>query len=728
MKTSNEQINCAPKLVYPAIIFSFLLLLLVPVSGKSQTGFTDVLSKKLAEYVRLFPREEIYIHTDRQEYIAGEDVWFKIYAFDRQILKPLTGNGIVYFEILNPENRPVLQKRIGITGGVGPGQAALPDTISSGIYMIRAYTNWMKNFLPDNCFSKSIYVYNPLKSRSFKNNRIKVETPAGLATGLQQPGVELNVRREGNRNAIIEIASSPEYRSAKGVTHYLSVQTRGSMNFASPVSITGDNTIIEIPGSLISPGINQITLFNISGRPVCEKYIYTPFDEAVMEVSSQGSYGIREKVTALFKAESGSSDAGYDLKASVSVVPAGSESFPDIADYLVFGSEFGALPEELLHSELNEIASDTLDNILRCLKSNWIDWEAILSGKSPAIAYKMEKENHFLYGRLLNKSTLKPDSGQYVFLSIPGKNAYFQYALTDRKGEFSFALPLDEHLRDLIIQPEDPGRNNNVEIENSFSLKYPVLSGIGDSSSMAASADLSKLGVNYQVMKIYTSTDLTVTPSQVPFSSGGRRFYGKPDIELVMDDYIKLPVMQEVFFELMPGVSLKKKKSDYEITILDPVENKYYDNPPVLFVDGVVIRDPAIIAGIDPELVEKVDAVKARYFVGDYMFYGLVNVITRSGDFSHFTLPDYAVRLRYRAIEESKSFSSPVYGYSEKTPGRLPDFRNTLYWNPELKFDREGSLTVDFYTSDIKSEYKILIQGASKKGDFFSAGKIIRVQ
>jgi len=715
-------------LVNPGLIFSMFFLLLFPVSGQSQTGFTDVLSKKLAEYVRLFPREEIYIHTDRQEYIAGEDIWFKIYAFDRQILKPLTGNGIVYFEILNPENRPVVQKRIGIYDGVGPGQVSLPDTISSGIYMIRAYTNWMKNFMPDNCFSKNILVFNPLKNRSFKDKRAKVGTPAGNVTVLQQPGLALNVRREGNRKAIIEINSSPEYRSAKGTAHYLSVQTRGSMNFASPVGITGDITNVEIPGNLITPGINQITLFNISGRPVYEKYIYTPFDKAGMEVISEESYNLRDKVAASFKAESGSSEIGTDLNASVSVVPAGSESFPDIADYLVFGSEFGALPGELFHSDLDEIGRDTLDNILRGLKSNWIDWEAILSGKSPSVTYKKETEDHFLYGRLLNKTTQKPDSGHYVFLSIPGKNAYFQYALTDKKGEFSFSLPLDENLRDLIIQPEDPERNNNLEIENSFSLRYPFLSGKGDSSGMIVSEELSRLGVNYQVMKIYTSEDLKATTSQVALASGRKRFYGKPDIELVMDDYIKLPVMQEVFFELMPGISLKKRKSDYEITILDPVENKFFDKPPMLFADGVIINDPAIIANIDPELVEKVDAIKARYFVGDYMFYGLVNVITRSGDFSHFTLPDYAVRIRYRAIEETKSFSSPDYGSAEKTQSRLPDFRNTIYWNPELKFNRQGSCSVEFFTSDIKSDYKIVIQGVSKQGDLFSAEKIIRVK
>jgi len=726
MKTRNKSMNKL-MLVNPGFIFSMFLLLMFPVSGQSQTGFTDVLSRKLEEYVKMFPREDIYIHSDRQKYVAGEDIWFKIYAFDRQALKPLKGKGIVYFEVLNPENRPVVQKRIGITDGAGPGQVSLPDTISSGIYIIRAYTNWMKNFMPENCFSKEIYVYNSLKSRSFTNAKVKWEIPAGKVAVLQQPGLALTVKREGNRNAIIEITSSPEYRSSKGVTHYLSVQTRGSMNFTASVNLTGDITSIEIPARLITPGINQITLFSISGRPVCEKYIYTPFnDKEGKIILAKDSYILREKVSGSLEIGAMSSDNEFD--GSVSIVPAGSESFPDIQDYLVFGSEFGILPLQNIQSGLNEIGRDTLDLILNNLKSNWIDWEAILSGKSQDITYKKEKENHFSYGRLLNKDTQRPDSGQFVFLSIPGKNAYFQYALTNKNGEFSLSLPLDENMRDLIIQPADPDRNNNLEIENSYSLKYPDPSDRLDRSAITFTAELSKLGINYQVMKIYNSADLPGTTSRVPSVSGVKRFYGKPDIELAMDDYIKLPVMQEVFFELMPGVSLKKRKSDYEIAILDPVESKFFDKPPILFADGVVIKDPAVIANLDPELVEKIDAVKARYFVGDYMFYGLVNVITRTGDFSHFTLPDYAIRLRYRAIEEPEFFSSPVYRTGEKSGNRIPDFRNTMYWNPDMKFHTEAGTSFDFYTSDVRSEYKILIQGVSKNGDVFSARKIIRVQ
>jgi hypothetical protein len=38
-----------------------------------------------------------------------------------------------------------------------------------------------------------------------------------------------------------------------------------------------------------------------------------------------------------------------------------------------------------------------------------------------------------------------------------------------------------------------------------------------------------------------------------------------------------------------------------------------------------------------------------------------VNIITKAGDFSNVTLPDYAIRLPYRVIDPVYSFVSPDY-------------------------------------------------------------------
>ena len=110
-----------------------------------QSSVADNIAQKFDFYTSAFPREEMYVHCDRKDYISGEDVWFRFYLVDRKSNKLSAGSSIAYFEILNPDNRPVIQRRFSLDGGTGPGHVVLPDTLSSGLYMIRAYTSWMKN-------------------------------------------------------------------------------------------------------------------------------------------------------------------------------------------------------------------------------------------------------------------------------------------------------------------------------------------------------------------------------------------------------------------------------------------------------------------------------------------------------------------------------------------------------------------------------------------------------
>jgi hypothetical protein len=206
------------------------------------------------------------------------------------------------------------------------------------------------------------------------------------------------------------------------------------------------------------------------------------------------------------------------------------------------------------------------------------------------------------------------------------------------------------------------------------------------------------------------------------------RFYGQPDIELVLADYINLPVMNEIFFELLPGVSMKKKKSTYEISVTYHVEDDLFVNSPCLMIDGIIIKDATLIANLDPEIVEKIDVIKGKYLVGKYIFTGIVNVITKSGDFSCISLPDYMIRLTYRVTDPLKSFVSPDYSSTELKESHIPDYRNTLYWNPSVKPENDGKARVEFWSSDNKSDYVINIQGITAEGKIISFRKIIKVK
>jgi hypothetical protein len=414
---------------------------------------------------------------------------------------------------------------------------------------------------------------------------------------------------------------------------------------------------------------------------------------------------------------------------SVSVIPEKSgENKITLADYMIFGSEFGIRPLNLQKS--GHLSGTQIDSLLLTLKSNWIDWNKIFSDGTGLMKYKHETEYHYLSGSFIKKNSQASDSDRYVVMSVPGKAARFQYAKTDIESDFNLKVSIDDRVKDLVVQPADPDNITSTKIESSFSEKYLLSVQAGsEETAIEMSPDVTKMSTNYQVNKIYGSTSLgpLVNLSYVP-EIQPVRFYGKPDVGLIMDDYIKLPVMEEVFFELIAGATLKRRKTGYEISIYDPIDTKIYTVPPCLMVDGVIIYNPAVIAGLDPELVERIDVVKDKYYVGDKLFYGIINVITRSGDFSSVTLPDYATRLQYKVYEPSLTFTSPDYSSSDSRLSRVPDFRNTLYWNPSVHTGNTVKSVIEFWSGDIKSNYIIDIQGVTSDGKIVSGKSVISIE
>ena len=107
-------------------------------------------------------QEKIFVHTDKDFYVAGEILWFKLYNVDADSLKPLDLSKVAYVEIVNANQKPVLQATVALNNGSGNGSLYLTSALTSGNYIFRAYTNWMKNFGAENYFQKQITVVNTL--------------------------------------------------------------------------------------------------------------------------------------------------------------------------------------------------------------------------------------------------------------------------------------------------------------------------------------------------------------------------------------------------------------------------------------------------------------------------------------------------------------------------------------------------------------------------------------
>ncbi len=129
----------------------------------AQNFSADSLTKKFVSYQANNYTEKIFVHTDKTFYLTGESVWFKIYCVEESSNKFSAISKIAYVEIINPENKPVLQAKIALDSGTGKGAFIIPSFISSGNYVLRAYTKWMANFDADYFFQQPITIINNLK-------------------------------------------------------------------------------------------------------------------------------------------------------------------------------------------------------------------------------------------------------------------------------------------------------------------------------------------------------------------------------------------------------------------------------------------------------------------------------------------------------------------------------------------------------------------------------------
>ncbi len=724
------------KKLTPSILIIILSLFVPVVQGQTDINIPDFLTRSFIKYCESVPREEIYVHTDREEYLAGENMWFNLYLIDRSVLKPSSGSSIAYFELLNAENRPVIQKRILLKKGFGPGQIIIPDTLSSGIYSIRVYTSWMKNFLPYNCFMKDINVFNTFNSRAFSGKKMAVKSHESEISkekiqDIAKSGLSLSVNNLMPDILEISVVAHESYSVENGNLFYLFIQTHGKINWVSTENLKEGKSLISVSKSLLTSGINQITLFNSKGQPLSERFIYTPEKgNHYLTLHSLDSCGKRTELSLSIDPATDSFNVpGFsNLSISVSSRTNNNETI-DFSDYLVPGTEFGMFPWNIIKGrKISELPPEVMDSILLNVRSNWINWTTILSGDVTHFKYPFEKENHSLLGKVLPEDKTAVSEGENILLCSPGKEAGFQSAQTDSEGNFRFNVSVDEGFKDFIIIPDELNKKQKINLESSFSYQYLPSEIAVDSSGKTISPLISKWGINYQLKTIYgvSSTGLPLNPVFNPPSP--IRFYGKPDIHLIMADYVSLPTMDEVFLELLPRVSLKKKKSSYEITIVSRIGEATNMLSPRLLIDGVIINDPSLIANLDPQNVEIIDVIKENYYVGKFLFTGLVNVITKAGDFSGVPFPDYMIRLTYRVTDPVLSFSSPDYSSYDMKSSRVPDFRNTLYWNPSIKPNKEGKSRVAFWTSDFVSDYEINIQGITSEGTPVSIRKILKVK
>lgn len=323
-----------------------------------------------------------------------------------------------------------------------------------------------------------------------------------------------------------------------------------------------------------------------------------------------------------------------------------------------------------------------------------------------------EMEGHLVSGTIRNTSDGEPLSDENLVMSYVGKSAQCRFTRSNEKGQFNYIIR-DYGKKEIVIQPlSGAGTSYYVEIMDPFPeirRKYNIPPFNIDSSRLE---EINRAIISMQVESVYK----TFTKPAIIQPEPSPDFYGKPDLTIRLDDYIRLTTFREVIREILPGVSTYRKNDQTGFRLINKYPNMSFETDPLIVVDGVPVAETDKVLMINSEELEKVDVLNTRYFFSDIMIEGIINIKSKKGDLGvmEFTRPPF--RQEFDALQKVNEFYFPVYDTQETRDSRIPDFRNTLFWDPDITTDDEGKAGITFYTSDEAADYTVIIKGLSPDG------------
>ena len=112
-------------------IYVLSLLLLTSTNSFAQRETLNGLVEKLQGHQQTTLQEKIFVHLDRTFYVGGETMWFKIYLVDGYFHHPLDVSKVVYIDVLDRNQKPVIQTKVAMENGRGNGSVSIPTSIDS---------------------------------------------------------------------------------------------------------------------------------------------------------------------------------------------------------------------------------------------------------------------------------------------------------------------------------------------------------------------------------------------------------------------------------------------------------------------------------------------------------------------------------------------------------------------------------------------------------------------
>jgi hypothetical protein len=555
---------------------------------------------------------------------------------------------------------------------------------------------------------------------------------------------------------------------------YLIGTSRGIMYYSQKVESNQPN--ISIAKKQFPSGIARITLFK-GKRPLNERAVFIDnHDQLNITVTpDKTNYSKRDCVSLAIEVKDKS---GIPIHGNFSLaITDDSQVRPDslnnngITTSLLLNSELKGRIESPGYYIIrkDKQAWRALDNLL--LTQGWTgyDWKDVFAPTTPV---KFEAEKDFKVTGMVTNLTKKPIANASVLISSQ-KPQFVTTTTTDADGVYTFKnLPVIDSGSFFIQASNSTGKKlsfGNISV-NKFiappvpeTLTNPIMPWYINTDTVqlnyvnrvAAKANEENLKLTGNVLKQVNIKEKKIIPNS-------RNTYGPGNADLVFDeeDIKKSGVitLYDLLQQKIPGfrvfgarvinfrgaditipvLSLNNYSIDIRIDgwpltiedipggatqIIDQMTNTTLVAKP--FFSAVYLNNSYKSEAIESLNEYKIAGLKgleiaySRKYTNRTIFvdwdWAKVDITTTNGTGWYKRSAPGTTTYRPLPVMRSQQFYSPKYNVM---PSALvePDYRPTLYWEPNIFTDQNGKAKVSFYTSDIKADYTIKITGIDKTG------------
>jgi len=335
-----------------------------------------------------------------------------------------------------------------------------------------------------------------------------------------------------------------------------------------------------------------------------------------------------------------------------------------------------------------------------------------------------EYEGHIICGRIVNSLTNQPPEGHLVssILGFTGDQLRVFGGVVDSEYNVQFITTRITGTKGMAIanytSSDDEYRVNiQSPFETHSDKTLPALR-----LNTAWKDRLLQRSVGLQVLYAYVADSMSRVDSTYA------HFQWKADRSYILDEYTRFTTMEEIAIEFIHAIRFRRFENKYFLSVFIDENNTFSSGNTLVTLDGIPITDYGIIFKYSPLLVYKIDIYKEKYVFGDKRYEGVVAFTTYKNDYPGLVLGGSTHLFDYEGTQLHRYFYSPSYQEKSDIDSKIPDYRHTLLWAPEVETGGQSALSVPFSTSDLTGEFQVTVEGLCKDGKVFRGTSLFKVE